>query len=230
MRNRHKRSRHDQAGAPPAPRTGMSRTPIHLRRSLALFVILLATMLLLWRLVLLKPMLALSRDIVEVSFSLLPSAGSAELITMDSNGDWIVRASLLFPAREATRQASMGEVGVRTSRKMLQCFSLCFPIFWALALAAWPGRRVWPVLGMGTLLLTITSQLSLVLFLAYWINNFYVVASTPWGTFWMKLAGNCTMDVIPYAAPLLLIIWLDRGLRSLVFGESKPQIPPGPGS
>jgi len=175
-------------------------------------------------------MLALSRDVTEVSFSLLSSAGSAELITIDSNGNWIVRASLLFPARETTRQTGPGEVGVRTSRKMLQCFSVCFPIFWALALAARPGRRLWPVLGMGTLLLTITSQLSVMLYLAYWINNFYVVASTPRGTFWVTLAGNCTIDVIPYAIPLLLIISLDRRLRSLVFGESKQQIPPGPGS
>jgi len=227
-----KRNRRNQAGTPSAPRTELSGpgAPIHPGRSLALFVIILPTMLVLWRLVLLRPMLAVSRDVVEVSFSLLPGVGSAEFITMDSNGDWIVRASLLFPARERTRQASRGEVGLRASREMLQSFSLCFPVFWALTLAAWPGRRLWPVLGMGSLLLTLTSQLSLVLFLAYWINNFYVVASTPWGTFWLTLAGNCTIDVVPYATPLLLIIWLDRGLRSLVFRESTPKIPPSPGS
>jgi hypothetical protein len=177
-------------------------------------------------------MLALSRDVMEVADSLLPSARTdpAEFITADGQGDWIVRAALLFQAREVTRQTALREPDVRTPRRILQSFSLAFPIFWALALAVGSGKRLAPVLGLGTLLLIIVSQLSLVLFLAYWINIFYVVAQSSWAGFLLHMGGYCAINVIPYAAPLALIIWLDPRLRSRVLGGSIPQTPIAPES
>lgn len=228
------RHRYNHAEAPPVPRAEQSGTaaPLHLRHSLVLFVIFLAAVLLLWQFVLLEPLLALSRGVIEVSFSLLPlpGAGSAELIRVDSNGDWIVLASHLFlPEREIARQTfGLREAGVRIQRELLPPFSLSLPIFWALTLAARPGKRLTRVLGIGTLLLVIISQLSLVLFLAYWTDKYFVVTSSPWTEFGLQVAGYCSNNVVPYATPLMVVISLDRGLRSLVFGEATPQKRPGP--
>ena len=68
------RHRHNRAEARPVPGADLPGTPvrINLQRSLILFVMFLAATLALWRLVLLKPLLALSRGVIEVSFSLLP--------------------------------------------------------------------------------------------------------------------------------------------------------------
>jgi hypothetical protein len=229
-----KHPRPKQAEPPPAARPSPRiATPIHVWRSVGLFVILLATMLLLWRVVLLKPLLALSRGAIQVCFRLLPlpASGSAELITVDSsNGDWIVHGSLLLlREREITQQlAGSRDAGVRTQPVMLQIFSLSLPIFWALVLPVWPGKRIWRILGAGTLLLAAISELSLVLFLAYWTNRYFVVASAPWSEYCLQVAGYCTLNLVPYAAPLVLVIWLHRGLRSLVFGGPKWQKRPDP--
>lgn len=202
---------------------------MRLRRSLALFLILLPSLLVLWRLVLLEPLKALSRGAIQGVFSLLPfpGSGSAELITVDSNnGDWVVHASLLlWQEREITVQlAGAHEAGVRVQPVMLQCFSLCLPIFWALALAVWPGKQLFRVLGIGTLLLAIISEASLVLFLAYWSDRYFVVASSTWAEFWLQLAGYLTLNVVPYATPLVLVIGLHQRLRALVFGGYSARI------
>lgn len=231
------RKRHPpkQPAAPPAARPEAIETaaPVNLWRSLALFLILLASLLPLWKLVLLQPMMALSRGAIQGSFHLLPfpESASGELITVDTgNGDWIVHASLLLlPEREITKQiAGLHEAGVRMQPVMLQCFSVCLPIFWALALAVWPGRHFWRVLGIGTLLLAVISEASLVLFLAYWTDRYFVVASSTWTQFCLQLAGYLTLNVVPYATPVVLVIWLHRRLRSLVFGGYLAQIQPSP--
>jgi hypothetical protein len=234
---RPKRHRHKQAEAPPAARSEAPETvaPVRLWRSLALFLILLASMLVLWKLVLLEPLQALSRGAIQGVFSLLPfpGSGSAELITVDSNnGDWVVHAYLLLlPEREITKQiAGEHEAGVRMQPVMLQCFSLGLPLFWALALAVWPGKRLWRVLGIGTLLLAIISQVSLMLFLAYWTDRYFVVASSTWSEFWLQLAGYLTLNLVPYATPLVLVISLHRRLRALVFGGYSGRIQPSPGA
>src|ERR1017187_6825358 len=222
MKKPHRRK---QPETPPAARPGVTAPapPVRLRRSVALFLILLPSLLVLWKLLLLEPLEALSRGAIQGVFSLLPfpGSGSAELITVDrGNGDWIVHASLLLlPEREITVQiAGANEAGVRMQPVMLQCFSLGLPIFWALALAVWPGKRLWRVLGIGTLLLAIISQVSLMLFLAYWTDRYFVVASSTWSEFWLQLAGYLTLNLVPYATPLVLVISLHRRLRALVFG------------
>jgi hypothetical protein len=204
-------------------------------RSLGLFLILLVCLLAFWRLVLLEPLKVLSRDAFQGIFSLLPfpNSGNAQLITVDSaNGDWVVHASLLgLTEREITIQiAGAQEAGVRVQPVMIQCFSLSLPIFWALALAVWPGKDLWRVLGIGTLLVAIISQLSLLLFLAYMTDRYFVVASSTWSQFLLQLAGYLTLNMVPYATPVILVIWLHRRLRELVFGGYLARIQLRPGS
>src|SRR5579872_7487589 len=99
-------------------------------------------MLVLWKSVCLQPLLSLSRGAIQTCFRLspLPESGSGELITVDSgNGEWNVHAMLLgLPERDITKEiAGQHEAAVRTPIAMLQCFSVCLPIFWALSLAVW---------------------------------------------------------------------------------------------
>lgn len=223
-------NRQKQARPRPEVRSGEPGKPIRWGRSLAWFLLLLAALLPLWRLVLLDPMLALSRAMVEVPAGVVGGRGSAELITVSGEGDWIVHAPVLFTAREVTRQTALKEPGVRIPRAALQFFSLSFPIFWALALAVERGRRLGRVAGIGTLALAVVSQVSLLLFVADWINRYYVVAASEWGTSLLNVAGYCATGVIPYAAPLAAIIFLDENLRARLLGESTTQISPSRGS
>jgi hypothetical protein len=209
--------------------------PVPLRRTLLLFPILLVAFLVLWRLVLLTPLLDAYRGIIQGCFRALPfpASSTSELITVDpQNGDWIVHASLLLlPEREITKQIAAGhEVGVRTQPVMLQCFTLSLPIFWSLSLTVWPGKRLWRILGIGTAVIAASSLLMLVIFLAYWTDRYFVVASAQWGEFLVQLAGYLMLNVTPYLTPLVVVIWLHRRLRGWVFGVFQSQIRPSPAS
>lgn len=176
------------------------------------------TTLLLWRLVLLGPLLDLSRGVVEVCFSLLPGAGPGEVVTVDSQGNWTVRAAAV---------TNQGFVALRSG---LQLFSLCLPIFWALTMAACPrsGQRRGRILGVGTLVLTVSSQISVVLFLI--CDALSTAVSSRVALSMIDTAHYCLGWVVPYASPLALLMWLDRGWRELIFGESTTQKTPAPGS
>jgi hypothetical protein len=184
---------------------------------LALFVPLLIAALLLWRLVFLAPLLELSRVVVEVSFSLLPGAGPAEVVSVDSKGDWTVRPSAIT-SRETV-----------VLRSGLQQFSVCLPIFWALTVAAgFSLQKLGRILGIGTLILMISSQISVVLFLVCDVLS--TVVSSHAALSMINMVHYCLGWVVPYASPLVQLIWLDRQLRELVFGESRTQKIPAPGS
>jgi hypothetical protein len=230
-----KSPRQKKAPTTAPPRSQETPAPIRLGRTLLLFPILLVAFLALWRLVLLTPLLEASRSIIQGCFRVLPFPGSStgELVTVDPrNGDWIVHASLLLlPEREITKQIAAGhEAGVRTPPVMLQCFTLSLPIFWALSLTVWPGKRLWRILGIGTAVLAAVSLVTLVIFLAYWTDRYFVVASALWGEFLVQLGGYLTLNVVPYITPLIVVIWLHRRLRSWVFGVFQSQIRPTPAS
>ena len=178
-----------------------------------MFLPLLGVTLLLWRYVLEKPLLEMSQAVVEVSFALLPGAGTDEVVTVDGNGDWLV-----YPAALVRKKATM-------SRSGLRCFSVSLPTFWALALGVSRKTSLWRVLGSGTLLLTIVSQLSVVLYVACWA--LYDAGRWPTATPLLNAAAYFLVDVVPYAFPPAVLIWLDSGLRSLVFGESRQKTLPG---
>jgi hypothetical protein len=220
---------------PSRPTDAAPTAPIPLGRSLAIFAILMASLLVFWRLVLLKPALDFERGAIQACFRVLPlaSSGSGELITLDpQNGDWVVHASLLhLPEREVTRQiAGAQDAGVRTQPVMLQCFSVCFPLFWAVTLAVWPGKEAWRILGIGTLALAIVSEVALILFVAYWTDRYFVVAASRGGEFFLQLVGYCALNVIPYATPLIMAVWLHRRLQAWVFAGFPSQKRPAPKS
>jgi hypothetical protein len=219
--------------AAPAKAPALPAPSSRLWRSLVLFVILLVATILFWKIVLLKPLNAMLRGVSELSFSLLPGGGSTEIITVDANGDWLIHASVLFrprPVAQHNLQPNADPQIVRTPYQWFPALTLALPIFWAIALAVRPGKGVWRILGIGTLSLTLLSLFSAVLYLANWTNQFYEVLSWPPASFLLETTGYTLMSVAPYAAPLVVIMWLDRTLRSRVFGESTARIPPAPGS
>ncbi|HLK65923.1 MAG TPA: hypothetical protein VKU19_20955 [Bryobacteraceae bacterium] len=220
-------------GSRPSAEDTPATEPPNPWRSLGIFAALLVCALVLWKLVLLTPLLDFSRTVIQVCFRALPfpESQTQQLITVDNgNGDWVVHASYLHLAeRDITKQiAGEHEAGVRTQPVMLQVFSLSLPFFWALSLAVWPGKQAARILGLGTLLQLLISQIAMIFFLAYWTDRYFVVASALWSEFLLQLTGYCALNVVPYAAPLITVIWLHQRLRVWVFGALQRQIPPAP--
>jgi hypothetical protein len=218
MRKRNATNR--RIGAPP-PTPGCP--PLSPGMYLCRFLPLLFANLLLWRLVLVTPLLDMLRLGVEISFSLLHTRGAISYVSVDHGGDWIVHPSGLFPEREMARRAGLTDPVMRAPRQTLQVLTISLPLFWALALAAWPHKQFLRVFGVGTLLLVSIAQVSVVVLLAYWINQRLLIASSAWGNFCLMVAGNLVVQVVPFAAPVIFVIWLDEELRWMVFGASTPQ-------
>lgn len=211
-----------------APRLAGNATRLKPAVFLVRFLPLLVGTLLVWRFLLLSPLLDCSRAGVETFFHLIPGDSMGH-IRVENQGDWIVYPPGPPPERGAVQKAGLlTELGVRMPRGMLQCFSLSLPIFWALVLATYPHQRSGRLWGIGSLVLVGISAVSLLVYLAYWSNNLFVIVSSALGNYLLTLAGKLGFGVVPYAAPLVLVIWLDPELRLAVFGESKPQKPSAP--
>jgi hypothetical protein len=196
-----------------------------LLRGSGLFVLLLAA----WWWLLLSPMMAGLRVSTAAVLWLLPGGRTASGVMLQPDGDWQLRVPLPgWLARQDAVQKAYGRapgappVNVRSFRltiaeRIPTFFTLGFPLFWALALAA-PRTRQWGrVLGIGTALLAVLAQLSLLTYTAYSIvANLHLATSAAATTFWRSIE-YLNVNVVPYVAPLLLAAWLHAGLRAQIF-------------
>jgi hypothetical protein len=104
-------------------------------------------------------------------------------------------------------------------------FTLGFPLFWALVLAAPRAPRLWRVLAIGTGLLAVLAQLSLLLYAAYSIETTLKLATSGVSIAFWNGVEYLNVNVVPYVTPLLLAAWLHTGLRAQIFswgGEPEP--------
>ncbi len=204
-----------------------------LLRGSGLFVVMLVV----WWWVLLSPMLAGLRLSTGAVLWLTPGGRTASGVIIQPDGDWLVRVPLPgFLAKQDAVQRAYGRkpgappVNVRSFRLTIgetipKFFTLGFPLFWALVLATPYSRRVWRVLAIGTGLLAILAQLSLLVYVAYSIvTNLQLVTSSVPATLWRSVE-YLNVNVVPYVAPLLLAAWLHTDLRAQIFswgGEPEP--------
>ena len=196
-----------------------------LLRGSSLFIVLLA----LWWWVLLGPMLAGLRFSTGLALWLLPGGGSAPGVIIAPNGDWILRVPIPgFVAKQDAVQQAYGRVPgqppvkVRSFRltiadRIPTFFTLGFPLFWALMLAAPRSRVVWRALGIGTALLAVLAQLSLLLYAVYSIETTLRLATVGLAATLWSAAEYLNINVAPYLAPLLIAPWLHKGLREQIF-------------
>ena len=218
----------------PAPNSPQLR---FLLRASGLFVVLLT----LWWWLLLSPMLAGLRFSTGAILWMMPGGRTASGVVLQPDGDWAVRVPLpeFLVKQEAIQRAyrrvpgAPSPVNVRSFRlaiadRVPTFFTLGFPLFWALALAAPLSRRVWRVLAIGTALLAVLSQLSLLVYLAYAIETTLQLAPSGLPAALWRAAEYLNVNVLPYVAPLFLAAWLHRDLRTQIFSWGEPAPVPVP--
>ena len=199
-----------------------------LLRGSGLFIVLLAV----WWWILLSPMLAGLRLSTRVVLWLAPGGSSASGVTVQPDGDWLLRIPLPgFLARQDAVQRAYGRapgappVNVRSFRltigeRIPTFFTLGFPLFWALVLAAPRSRRLWRVVALGTALLAVLAQLSLLFYAAFSIEtNLHLATSAAASTIWNGIE-YLNVNVAPYIAPVLLAAWMHTELRAQIFSWS----------
>jgi hypothetical protein len=190
---------------------------------------LLLVFLALWWWLLLTPLLAGMRFSTDLVLRLLPGGSSAGGVTVDPHGDWTLRVPISGSlAKQDAVQRAFGRtpgappVKIRSFKlaiadRIPTFFTLSFPLFWALVLAAPRTRRLWRVVAGGTALLALLAVLSLLLYAAYSIEtNLRLVTSGLAVTLWNS-AEYLNVNVVPYVAPLLIALWLHTGLRAQIF-------------
>jgi hypothetical protein len=196
---------------------------------------LLIALLALWWWLLLSPMLAGLRLSAELALHLMPG-GSIASVTVDPAG-WILRVPIPeFVAKQDAVQRTFGRapgappVKVRSFKLAVAetiptFFTLSFPLFWALLLAAPKSRRFWQVLALGTALLWILALISLLFYTAYSIEtNMKLVTGEPAVTLW-GAAEYLNVNVVPYLAPLLLALGLHSELRTQILSWDPAPLP-----
>src|ERR1051326_7911843 len=205
--------------------------------------LLLIAMLALWGAVLLDPLRAALRVSTAVAIWLIPGDGSMADVSIQPNGDW----SLRLPMPESiARQEPVQQMFGRTSKaaapikvrslklviegKYPVLFLAGLPFYWELILASgWTLRRGRLLLeGSGVLFaLAVVSLVFYVIRAA--IKNVHLVTGGAAG-FLLDCGEYLVTNVVPYLAPLLLALYLDVDLRSLVFTHetaAEPAVPKG---
>jgi len=196
---------------------------------------LLLAMLALWWWVALGPLLAGMRVSGGLVLRMLPGGGSAGGITVDARGDWILQvpvpASLAMRdsvQRAFGRAAGAPPVKVRSfklvvAERIPTFFTLPFPLYWALVLAAPRTRRWWRVVAGGNALLAALAVLSLVGYAAYTIGT--ELHLIPTDSLW-NAAEYLNINVVSYLAPFVIALWLHGELRAQIFFWDAPDVPP----
>jgi hypothetical protein len=196
----------------------------------------------LWWWFLLTPVLAGMRAPAEFALGWLPGYGSEVRITAEPGGNWSVAAPVSLtnaPLQDAVENAVRGlkdaapnaprrirSVRAVFTRASLSVFCLSVPLYWAILLAAPRGKRRLRAALAGTALAAITGFLSLLLFLITSIDVYVQFVRGPVAQFALNLGSYMGQYLLPYAAPLLIAIWLDAEFRDRILSMAAPGGPP----
>src|SRR5262249_59765100 len=98
--------------------------------------------------------------------------------------------------------------------------TVSLPFFWALILAAPRPRDWWRALAAGTVVLLVIPPISLLVYTAHVIqHNLYADSTAALGKF-LDFADYVCGTVVPYIAPVLLALALNRHLRAMILGDN----------
>jgi hypothetical protein len=197
-------------------------------RFLARVSVLFSAALALWWLVLLGPLLDWVRFSTAV---LLDAAGAFQTetsVTIQTGGVWAIQAPV--PGTSATMRNLGAGVRFRSIRlevpqwvPTLQTVSL--PLYWALILAAPRSRGWWRALAIGTVLLLAIPPLSLLVYAAHVIKrNLYPQSAAALGAL-LDFADYVCGTALPYIAPVVMALALNREFRSMILGGEESAAP-----
>jgi len=190
---------------------------------------LLMGMLLVWWVFLLDPLLGWVRASGDFVLGWAPGAVEGPHIGVNPDGNWTLR----LPVPEAAggradlqQMAGGGAPGapprrvrsfkMETSRGKVAMFTVGLPLFWALMLAA-AGKKPWRMLAWGSAGIAALMPFAVALNGMWTIRTFFHIESGPWVGFLWSVAGYVNAEVLPFATPLFLGLWLNPGLRTQVF-------------
>ena len=187
---------------------------------------LLIGTLLLWWVFLLDPLLGWVRASGDFVLGWAPGAVEGPHISLTPEGNWMLR--LPVPAAAAGRADLQRMAGggaqprrvrsfkMETSRGKVAMFTVGMPLFWALMLAV-PGKKPWRALAYGSAGIAAMMPFAVTLNGMWTIRTYFHIGSTPWVGFLWSLAGYLNAEVLPFATPLFLVLWLNPELRTQVF-------------
>lgn len=167
--------------------------------------VLLVAMLVMWWLVLVNPLLFVLRASAALPFAFL--TGSSASIAAGA-AQWDFRIPIGLQA-----------ISFSIPRSDVVVFTFSLPVYWAIALAS--RTRVRSLL-IGTLIMEAIEVLSLIAFAALIGHSVAAQRALSYSSFarWFtEFANYLLVDVIPFLAPVLLAVVLDRDLRSRMFSQ-----------
>jgi hypothetical protein len=198
-------------------------------------LVFLALMLALWWFVLLNPLLAGLRLSAELTLRLLPGGGSVSHVTIDPDRNWTfqVPAPAALVNQEKTQQmlgaatAGSGRIKIRSmkveaSGRYPILFTVSFPLYWAILLAA-PGRRRLLRMASGTAVLAIFALLSIAVYGIWLVGGYFHLTTEGLPGFLVDSAVYLAMGVVPYLGPVVIALSLNEELRGLILtGQAAP--------
>ena len=193
---------------------------------------LLISLLTLWWLLLLDPMLATLRGSVEIFGSLVFGDDSRRLVSVTPTGDWSLHVPLKFTVRNSSQPGGPTEfssIEFDIARSDAIAFTFSLPVLWAITLAV-PGiRRSLRPLVVGTVLMAALEIFMLLAFMEISARNAAMQLGRSVGDVsrWVLHFGDyLVVNVIPYTAPFVIATCVHPGLRNQVIQwQSGPVIP-----
>jgi len=144
-----------------------------------------------------------------------------QIVEENAAGQWTFRVPMevSVPASAETSAAKVHSVIFDIPRPDVTTFTFSLPVLWAILLAA-PGIRLRPML-IGTAAMALLETVLLLFFVeisAWKVAGQLSHAQGEMSKWALRFGEYLVVMVIPYAAPLLVALWVHRSFRNRVFG------------
>lgn len=196
-------------------------------------VALLALLLALWWAVLLDPLLGGLRFSAEMMLRLLPGGGISH-VSIGPDRNWTFQvpapaALLNQPGAQRLMGADAGRIRIRSMKLQAAggypiLFTVSFPLFWAILLAA-PGRRRMVRTAYGTAALAALALASIAIFALRLVGGYFQLAGSGRPQVLLDSAFYLAIAVIPYFAPLVAALALNGELRGMILSGGAAHAP-----
>jgi hypothetical protein len=168
-------------------------------------------------------LLYLLKGSAEACSGLVFGGHSNRFVTEAPGGDWTFEVPLEFAVPDLShgaRLVHMNSIDFDLARSDVGAFTFGLPVYWAIVLAV-PGiRRGLRPLILGTLAMAFVEIVLLLIFVEIFAHQTAAQLSQSQDgvSSWLLHFGKyLVVNVIPYAIPFLIAIWLHRELRAQIF-------------